>query len=100
MDRLMSMRNTKVILNMSCSDHSIQGEGEQGEECHGAHFMNSEFLIPLDPSLTPNPLSLCIRAKEPQTTVIHAFIQHAEPVMTYTDDARTASPNVEHHHGL
>ena len=33
-------------------------------------------------------------------TVTHAFIQHAKPMMIYTDDARTASSNVEHHHGL
>ena len=28
MDRLRSTRNAKVILNMSCSNYSIQGEGE------------------------------------------------------------------------
>ena len=29
-----------------------------------------------------------------------AYIQHVEPVMTYTDDARSASSNVTHHHSL
>ena len=72
----------------------------QGEECHGAHFPNSELIIPLDPSLTLDPLSLHVKGKKPQTTVTHAFIQHAKPVMMYTDDTRTASSNVEHHHGL
>ena len=30
--------------------------------------------------------------------VAYIFIQCVKPVMTYTDDARTASSNVEHHH--
>ena len=30
----------------------------------------------------------------------HTFIQCVKPVMTYTDDARTASSNVGHHHSL
>ena len=55
--------------------------------------------MPLDPSLTPDPLSLCVRRKEPQMTVAYIFIQCVKPVMTYTDDARTVSSNVEHHHG-
>ena len=29
-----------------------------------------------------------------------AYIQHAEPVMTYTDDTRPASSKVTRHHGL
>ena len=72
----------------------------QGEECHSAHFPNSGLIIPLDPSPTPDPLLLHVRGKEYQTTVTHAFIQHMKPMMTYTDDARTASSNIEHHHGL
>ena len=55
---------------------------------------------PLKPSLTPDPLSLCVRGKEPQMIVTHTFIHHAKPVMMYTDDARTASLNVGHHHSL
>ena len=55
---------------------------------------------PLDPSPTPDPLLLCVKGKEPQTIVTHAFIQHAKPVMTYTDDARAASSNVGCHHSL
>ena len=49
---------------------------------------------PLNPSPTPDPLSLHVRGKEPQTIVTHAFIEHVKPVMMYTDDAKTASLNV------
>ena len=31
--------------------------------------------------------------------VAYVFIERGKPVMTYTDDTRTASSNVEHHHG-
>ena len=58
------------------------------------------MTIPLDPSLTPDPLLLHVRGKKPQTIVTHAFIQRVKPVMTYTNDARTASSNVGHHHSL
>ena len=27
----------------------------QREECHSAHFLNSELMLPLDPSLIPDP---------------------------------------------
>ena len=27
----------------------------QREECHGAHFLNLELMLPLDPSLIPDP---------------------------------------------
>ena len=30
--------------------------------------------------------------------VAYVFIQCAKPVMTYTNDTRTVSSNVEHHH--
>ena len=55
---------------------------------------------PLNPSLTPDPVLLCVKGKEPQTIVTNAFIQCVKPVMMYTDDARTASSNVGHHHSL
>ena len=55
---------------------------------------------PLDPSLTLDPLLLRVKGKKPQMIVTHAFIQHTKPMMTYTNDARTASSNVGHHHGL
>ena len=55
---------------------------------------------PLNPSLTPDPLLLCVKGKEPQMIVTHTFIQHMKPVMTYTDDTRTVSSNVGRHHGL
>ena len=45
-------------------------------------------------------MSLYLRKKEPQTIVACAFIQCAKPVMTCTDDARTASSNVKRHHSL
>ena len=72
----------------------------QGEECHSARLPNSELVVPLDPSLVLNPLLLCVKGGEPQMTVTHPFIQHMKPVMMYTNDARTASSNVECHHGL
>ena len=54
-------------------------------------------MISLNPSPTPDPLLLCLRGKEPQMIVTHAFIlQHMKPVMMYTDDTRTASSNVLH----
>ena len=31
--------------------------------------------------------------------VAYIFIQCTKPMMTYTDDARTVSLNIEHHHG-
>ena len=33
-------------------------------------------------------------------TVTYVFIQCVKPMMMYTDDARTASSNIECHHGL
>ena len=44
-------------------------------------------------------MSLRLRKKEPQTIVAYVFIQHAKPVMTYTDDTGTVSSNIECHHG-
>ena len=55
---------------------------------------------PLDPSPTPEPLLWCVKGKEPQTIVTPTYIQRVEPVMMYTDDARSASSNVPRHHGL
>ena len=54
----------------------------------------------LDPSLTPDPVLLCVKGKEPQMIVTPIYIQCMKPVMTYTNDARTASLNVLYHHGL
>ena len=55
---------------------------------------------PLNPSLTPDPVLLCVKGKEPQMIVTPIYIQCAKPVMMYTNDARTASLNVLRHHGL
>ena len=77
MGRLRFMRNTKVILNMSCSNYGIQGEENQGEECHSAHLPNSELMIPLNPSLTPDPLSLCVSGKRaPDNSYPHFYTAH------------------------
>ena len=49
----------------------------------------------------PRPLCHCISGeKELQMIVAYIFIQCTKPVMMYTDDAGTASSNVECHHGL
>ena len=49
----------------------------------------------------PGPsVTACQGKREPQTIVTHTFIQRAKPMMTYTDDARTASLNLGCHHGL
>ena len=93
-------RNTKVILNMSCWNYSIQGEEEPRRRVPQCSLPKLRVDNPLDPSLTLDPLSLHVRGKEPQMIVTHAFIQHAKPMLMYTDDARTASSNIECHHGL
>ena len=59
-----------------------------GEECHGAHFPSS------DPSPTPRPLLQCFKGKEPQMIITPAYIQHAELMMTYTDDVSSV---IEHY---
>ena len=99
-DRLRFTRKTKIVLNTSCSKYNIQGEEEPRRRVPQCSLPELRDDDPHDPSLTPDPLSLCVRGKEPQTIVTHAFILHAKPVMMYTDDTRTASSNVGHHHGL
>ena len=94
MDRLKFTRNTKIVLNTSCSKYSIQGEGEPRRRVPQCSLPKLRDNDPLNPSPTPDPLFLCVRGKEPQMIVTHAYIQCTEPVMTYTDDARTASSNV------
>ena len=94
------MRNTKVILNMSCSNHSIQGEGEPRRRVPQCSLPKLRVSNPPWSKSNPKPSVTAYQGKEPQTTVTHAFIQHVKPVMMYTDDARTASLNVECHHSL
>ena len=62
----------------------------QGEECHSAHFPNSELIIPPWSKSDPGPSVHCmVRGKEPQMTVTpHFYTAWWSPVMTYTDDAR------------
>ena len=71
------MRNTKIVLNTSCSKYSIQGEGEPRRvpRCSLPELGDDN---PLDPSLTPDPLSLCVRGKEPQTIVTPHFYRVCE----------------------
>ena len=92
------MRNTKIVLNTGCSN--IQGEGEPRRRVPQCSLPKLRDDNPLNPSLTPDPLLLCVKGKEPQMIVTHAFIQCTKSMMMYTDDTRTASSNVGHHHGL
>ena len=48
----------------------------------------------------PRTSVVMCQGKEPQTIVPPTYIQRAEPVMMCTNDARTASLNVLHHHSL
>ena len=100
MDRLRFTRNIKIVLNTSCSKYSIQGEEEPRRRVPRCSLPKLQDDNPLDPSLTPDPLLLCVRGKEPQMIVTPTFIQRVKPVMTYTNDTRTASLNVLCHHGL
>ena len=70
-----------------------------GEECHGA-LPELGDDDPLNPCPTPEPLLWCFKGKEPQMITTPTYIQHTEPVMMYTDDARPASSKVTCHHGL
>ena len=58
-----------------------------------------EFRSTSDPE-TSNVLFLGRRRKKPQTIITTAYIPRAKPVMTYPDDARSASSKVTRHHGL
>ena len=100
-DRLRFTRNTKIVLNTSCSKYSIQGEAEPRRRVPWCSLPKLGDDDPLNPSLTADPLLLCVRGKkEPQMIVTHTFIQRAKPMMMYTNDARTVSLNVGCHHGL
>ena len=58
------MRNTKIVLNTSCSKYSIQGEGEPRRRVPQCSLPELRGDNPLDPSLTLDPLSLCVRGKK------------------------------------
>ena len=59
-----------------------------------------EFRSTSDPE-TSNVLFLGRRRKkEPQTIITTAYIPRTKLVMTYPDDARSASSKVTRHHGL
>ena len=70
-----------------------------GEECYSA-LPELGDNNPLNPCLTPGPQLWCFKGKETQTIITPTYIQHAEPMMMYSDDARSASLNVTHHHSL
>ena len=54
-------------------------------------------MLPLDPSLIPDPLSLHVRRKRaPDDSCIHFYTACVKPVMMYTDDTRTMSLNIGH----
>ena len=60
-----------------------------------------ELGVDVTPQSKSNPgpsITVCQEKREPQMTVAYVFIECVKPMMTYTDDARTASLNVEHHH--
>ena len=89
----------KVILNTSCSNHSIQGEGEPKRRVPQCSL--PELGVDDTPQSKSDPgpfVTACQEKREPQMTVAYVFIQHAKPMMMYTDDASTASLNVGHHH--
>ena len=44
-----------------------------------------------DPRPTPRLLVWCFKGEEPQTIITTAYIPRVKPVMTYSDDARSAS---------
>ena len=53
-----------------------------------------------DPHLTPRLLVWCFKGEEPQMIITTTYIPHVKLVMTYSDDARSASLKVTRHHGL
>ena len=84
----------KVILNTHCTNHSSQGEGDPKRRVPELRV----DVTPLIQVQSQTPVPLCLRKKEPQMIVAYTFIWCVKPVMTYTDDARTVSSNIEHHH--
>ena len=62
-DRLRFTRNTKIVLNTGCSKYSIQGEGEPRRRVPRCSLPKLRDDDPLNPSLTPDPLLLCVRGK-------------------------------------
>ena len=90
----------KVILNTSCSNHSMQGEGEPKRRVPQCSLPKLRVDGTPRSESDPRPFVTVHQEKrEPQMTVAYIFIQCAKPMMMYTDDASTASLNVGHHHG-
>ena len=91
----------KVILNMSCSNHSSLGEGDPKRRV--SWCSPPKLRVDVTPWSKSNPrpsVTVCLGKREPQMTVAYIFIEHTKPAMMYTDDTRTSSLNVECHHGL
>ena len=90
----------KVILNTSCPNHSSQGEGDPKRRVPQCSL--PKLRVDVTPRSKSNPgpsVTTCQEKREPQMTVTYIFIQHAKPVMMYTDDASTATSNIGCHHG-
>ena len=90
----------KVILNTSCSNHSSLSDGDPKRRVPQCSL--PELRVDATPRSKSDPrpsVTMCQEKSEPQMTVAYIFIQHVKPVMTYTDDASTASSNIGHHHG-
>ena len=64
MDRLMFMRNTRIVLNTSCSDYSILHEGEPRRRVPWCSPPELRVGSPLDPSPKPS-VAVCQGRRAP-----------------------------------
>ena len=95
------MRNTKVILNMSCSNHSIQGEGEPRRRVPRCSLPKLRADDPPQSKSDPRPSVTACQGKRAPDDSYPCFYTACEARDdVYTDDTRTASSNIECHHGL
>ena len=70
----------------------------QREECHNAHSLNSELMLPLDPSLIPDPCLTVSQEKGAPDDSCLRFYTARKVHDDVHDDTRIASSNVKHHH--
>ena len=92
------MRNTKVILNTSCSNDSIQDEGEPRRRV--PQCSHPELGADDPPPSKSDPrtsVTACQGKRAPDNSYPHFYTacEACDDVHT-----RTASSNVEHHHSL
>ena len=78
MDRLRFMRNTKIVLNTSCSNYSIQGEGEPRRRVPRCSLPELGDDDPLDPSPTPDPVLSCVKGKSSPDDIYPCFYTACE----------------------